>query len=292
MAQSGALVDLVATGARILEPDRRIIGAEIYPPPPGGISMRTADPEPRVKGTPGFVVASAETLAYAVATGVVGDPRSFKRPVRVTVPRALPTDDVLILRDKKGEQATAKKPPLLPTATLWKAAVTLDVHEGLPAGGPGALKLSVTGRAPTAPAAAPTAGAAVPAPAPSSAGAASVEESSGIALVLSTFDEVRSAVQHATELPSLRAILAPFIPSNAVAALASEGIAAFSIDAAGLEALKGQKSLALPAPAKWGDTVSATAGKAKVDLTWLAIGAERGWTHAGTSRTPPKTPSR
>ncbi len=292
LAQSGALVDLVATGARILEPDRRIIGAEIYPPPPGGISMRTADPEPRVKGTPGFVVASAETLAYAVATGVVGDPRSFKRPVRVTVPRALPTDDVLILRDKKGEQATAKKPPLLPTATLWKAAVTLDVHEGLPAGGPGALKLSVTGRAPTAPAAAPTAGAAVPAPAPSSAGAASAEGSSGIALVLSTFDEVRSAVQHATELPSLRAILAPFIPSNAVAALASEGIAAFSIDAAGLEALKGQKSLALPAPAKWGDTVSATAGKAKVDLTWLAIGAERGWTHAGTSRTPPKTPSR
>jgi aconitate hydratase len=289
LAQSGALVDLVATGARILEPDRRIIGAEIYPPPPGGISMRTADPEPRVKGTPGFVVASAETLAYAVATGVVGDPRSFKRPVRVTVPRALPTDDVLILRDKKGEQATAKKPPVLPTATLWKAAVTLDIHEGLPAGGPGALKLSVTGRAR---AAAPTPSAAVPAPSPSSPGAASAEESSGVALVLSSFDEVRSAVQHATELPSLRAILAPFIPSNAVAALASEGIAAFSIDAAGLEALKGQKSLALPAPAKWGDTVPATAGKAKVDLTWLAIGAERGWTHAGTSRAAPKTPSR
>jgi aconitate hydratase len=284
LAQSGALVDLVATGARILEPDRRIIGAEIYPPPPGGISMRTADPEPRVKGTPGFVVASAETLAYAVATGVVGDPRSFKRPVRVTVPRALPTDDVLILRDKKGEQTTAKKPPSLPTAVPWKAAITLDVLEGLPAGGPGALKLPVTGRSP-APAA--------PAPAPGSTSASGpTEESGGLALVLSTLDEVRSAVQHATELTSLRAVLAPFIPSSAVAALASEGIAAFSVDAAGLEALKGQKSLALPLPAKWGDTVPATAGKARIDLTWLAVGSERGWTHAGTSRVAPKASSR
>ena len=285
LAQSGALVDLVATGARILEPDRRIIGAEIYPPPPGGISMRTADPEPRVKGSPGFVVASAETLAYAVATGVVGDPRSFKRPVRVTVPRALPTDDVLILRDKKGEQVAAKKAPLLPTAMPWKAATTLDIHEGLPAGGLGAHKLSTaTGRAkPPTPSAAPASPASSP---------GAVEESSGIALVLSTLDEVRSAVQNATEMPTLRAMLAPFIPSSAVASLASEGIAAFSIDAAGLAAIKGEKLLALPAPAKWADLVPATAGKAKLNLTWLAIGSERGWTHAGTSRVPPKTSSR
>jgi aconitate hydratase len=286
LAQSGALVDLVATGARILEPDRRIIGAEIYPPPPGGISMRTADPEPRVKGTPGFVVASAETLAYAVATGVVGDPRSFKRPVRVTVPRALPTDDVLILRDKKGEQVSAKKPPLLPTAQPWKAATTLDLHDGLPAGGLGALARSATaGRARAA--VAPSNGG-IPAPPPSNA----AEPTTGLALVLTTLDEVRSVVQNATEMPSLRAVLAPFIPSSAVATLASEGIAAFSIDAAGIEALKGEKILALPAPAKWADTVPVTAGKAKVDLTWLAIGAERTWTHAGTSRAPAKASAR
>src|SRR5690606_18523638 len=110
---------------------RRVVTAEVYPPPRAGLSMRTADPEPRAsdapakeavpketpakdaaaketaanaaakdgRAAPRFVVASAETLAYAVATGSVGDPRSFKRPVRVTVPRALPTDDVLVLRD-------------------------------------------------------------------------------------------------------------------------------------------------------------------------------------------------
>ncbi len=164
LAQSGALVDLVATGARILEPDHRLVSGSIYPPPAGSASMRTADPEPRVPGAPSFVVASAETLAYAVATGSVGDPRSFKRPVRVTIPRALPTDDVLILREKKGDQATAKKAPALPAPNPWKGPLTLDVQEGLRAKGPA----NGTG------------------PAPPSAPA-----EHGVALLLSTLDEVR-----------------------------------------------------------------------------------------------------
>ena len=101
LTSSGALSDLVATGARLLEPDARLADGTLYPPPREGVSLRTAEP-------PGlgsafwqrapFVVASAETLAYAVATGEIGDPRGFKRPVRVTVPRVLPTDDVLIVR--------------------------------------------------------------------------------------------------------------------------------------------------------------------------------------------------
>src|SRR6185503_16070634 len=131
-AQSGALVDLVATGARIVEPDHRVVSGAMYPPPPGTVSMRTADPEPRVPGAPSFVVASADTLAYAVATGTVGDPRSFKRPVRVTIPRALPTDDVLILRDKKGEAPGSSKMPAAPPVVPWRGPLTLDVLEGLP----------------------------------------------------------------------------------------------------------------------------------------------------------------
>src|SRR4051812_8666615 len=103
LAQSGALVDLVATGARLLEPDPRILTGELYPPPPTGISMRAFDAEPTAPHLERAVVASAETIAFAVATGAVGDPRSFKRPVRVTVPRTLPTDDVLIVRKAKGK---------------------------------------------------------------------------------------------------------------------------------------------------------------------------------------------
>ncbi|MCK6591521.1 MAG: 3-isopropylmalate dehydratase, partial [Polyangiaceae bacterium] len=256
LAQSGALVDLVATGARIIEPDRRVVAAEIYPPPPGGISLRTADPEPRIKGAPAFVVASAETLAYAVATGAVGDPRSFKRPVRVTVPRALPTDDVLILRDKKGEQLAGKSAALAPSPLPWKGALTLAVLDGVPAFGAAAKSTKADGD--TGP--------------------------DGLALVLSTLDEVRAVAERASELSGVRAVVAPFVPSGAVALLAGEGIAAFSIDAGGLEALRGQKSVALPPPDKWGDTVQAAAGSSKIDVAWLAMGAERAWTHAGTSR--------
>lgn len=269
LAQSGALVDLVATGARIIEPDRRVVTAEIYPPPPGGLSLRTADPEPRIKGAPAFVVASAETLAYAVATGTVGDPRSFKRPVRVTVPRALPTDDVLILRDKKGEQLASKSGASAPAPVPWKSALTLAILEGVPS------NLSPS----TASNAAKPAGDGAPA-------------EDGLALVLSTLDEVRAVAERASELSSVRAVVAPFVPSAAVALLAGEGIAAFSIDGAGLEAIRGQKSVALPPPDKWGDTVQASVGSAKVDVAWLALGAERSWTHAGTARTAPAASSK
>jgi aconitate hydratase len=267
LAQSGALVDLVATGARIVEPDYRVVSGAIYPPPSGTLSMRTADPEPRIPGTPSFVVASAETLAYAVATGVVGDPRSFKRPVRVTIPRALPTDDVLILRDKKGVESSAKKAPVLPVAMPWKGPLTLHVQEGMVAALPSAEGHD---------------------PAPHNGAPALPDDISPfVALVLSTLDEVRAAVEHASGLASVRAVVAPFMPSTAVAALASEGIAAFMADAGALKAIKGQKSFALPAPSQWGDTVSATAGKNKVDVAWAATGVERTWTHAGTARTAP-----
>jgi aconitate hydratase len=263
LAQSGALVDLVATGARIVEPDRRLVTGEIYPPPPGGLSLRTADPGPRAPGSPSFVVGSAETLAYAVATGTVGDPRSFKRPVRVTVPRALPTDDVLILRDKKGDQSSATHAPATPAVAAWKGPATLDLHEGLPRAG---APTAATGR---------PAEAAKPVP---------LADGAGIALLLSSFDEVRAAVERG-DLAGVRAVVAPFVPSTAVSALASEGIAAFAAADAELDALKGQKSLSLPSPAQWGDTVPATAGKKNVAVAWLATGLERGWTHAGTART-------
>ena len=83
-----------------------------------------------------FVVASAETLSYAVATGEIGNPRSFKRPVRVNVPRALPTDDVLVVRERRAADAGPKKEraahPAVATAPApagWRGAQTLDVVE-------------------------------------------------------------------------------------------------------------------------------------------------------------------
>ncbi|MBK8257072.1 MAG: 3-isopropylmalate dehydratase [Polyangiaceae bacterium] len=266
LARAGALVDLVATGARILEPDRRLLTGELYPPAKAGTSLRTFDPEPKSPGTSPFVVASAETVAYAVATGTIGDPRSFKRPVRVTVPRALPTDDVLILRDKKGDQSASKKAPIAPTPVGWKTGASLDLVAGVP-------------------------------PRTSSLGApvstrADGPATQGQALVLSTLDEVRSATERAGELLSVRAVIAPFVPSAVVSMLASEGIAAFSADANAMEALSGQTSVSVPAQSQWADSVAVTTPKGRVDLGYLAVGSERAWLTAGTARTAPKTPAR
>lgn len=256
LAQAGALVDFIATGARIVEPDRRIATGELYPPGPDQLSMRTIEPMPRTQTAPSFVVASAETIAYAVATGAVGDPRSFKRPVRVTVPRMLPTDDVLVLRDRKPDATPTKRAPV-PQAIAapgWRAAATLELVEGLPARG--------------------------------------AEPKGPAALLLATLDEVRTAALSLVERDGVRAVIAPFIPSGLVSIFAASGVAALSADAATLKSLKGQRQVGLPALASADATspVTATAGKLRVALTWLAVGPERAWAANGTSRPAPAAP--
>lgn len=261
LASTGALADLIATGARLVEPDARVMTGELHPPVSGGLSARTHDLEPGSTAPKPVAIASAEALAYAVATGEMGDPRSFKRPVRVTIPRALPTDDVLVVRDRKGAAAGGEKksaPITSAPPTPWRAGQTLEVIDG-----PGHL---TNGKA----------------------------SATGLAVVCSTLDEVRELEARATELaPRVRAVVAPFIPSSAVALFSGLGIAALRVDAAGAKGLKGQRTMALPEPAKWaerGPTV-VTFGSQKVSLTWLALGAERAWANAGTAR-PPSSRSR
>jgi aconitate hydratase len=256
LASSGALADLIATGARIVEPDARIMLGELYPPPPGGISLRTCDPEPRAPVP--FAVASAETLAWAVATGEVGDPRSFKRPVRVTVPRTLPTDDVLVARGRDGaaraqralHSDTSKRiPPVLP-GVPWKGPQSLDLV------------------------------------APSHAVA---PNGKAVAVVCMTLDEVRQIAVRAADLaPTVRAVLAPFIPSGVVGLLSGVGIAALQVELATAKELKG--TLALPAPAQWAEKAPTTIAHAgdEIPLQWLALGAERLWATVGSARPAPK----
>ena len=256
LAAAGALTDLIATGARLVEPDARVVSGGLYPPPRTGVSMRTCDPEPRVAAGRSHVVASAETLAYAVAAGEVGDPRAFKRPVRVTVPRALPTDDVLIARKaQRGDAAPSSRGgkrdgAQSPGGHPWKAEQTLVLMEG-------AALSSAVGRA-----------------------ADAVNGESRAAVVCATLDEVRDLSGRALEIaPSVGAVLAPFIPSGLVALFSAAGIAAIRLDAAAIKGLKGQRTIALPAPSQWLERGATTiaVGAAKLPLTWLALGAERLW---------------
>jgi aconitate hydratase len=258
LSSTGALTDLIATGARLVEPDARMMTGELYPAVPGGLSARTHDLEPGAVAPKSVAIASAEALAYAVATGEMGDPRSFKRPVRVTIPRALPTDDVLVVRDRKGAAAAdSKRPaPIAPVApTPWKGGQTLDLVEG-----------------------------------PMHLANGSGTSGNGVVVVCTTLDEVRELTTRAAEIaPTVRAIVAPFIPSSSVSLFSGLGIAALRVDAAAAKGLKGQRTIALPEPGKWpekGPTV-VTFGTQKVPLTWLALGAERAWASAGTARPAP-----
>jgi aconitate hydratase len=273
LASTGALTDLIATGARLIEPDGRVVTGGIYPPPPGeGISARTFDPEPHASVQAPSIVASAETLAYAVASGEMGDPRLFKRPVRVTVPRALPTDDVLVVRERRPDPSLKKgAPPQVDPAVPWRGAQTLEVVEG------GAFASSR--------------GLAVPGP----SHAVPSNGKAGLAVVCTSLDEVRDLAMRAAELAStVRAVIAPFIPSGMVALFSGAGIAAIEADAAAAKGLKGQKTIVLPAPAQWaeGQTTPIALGAAKVALRWLALGTERAWTSAGSARPVPRDAAR
>ncbi len=262
LSASGALTDLLATGARLVEPDARVMTGELYPSTGGGISARTHDLEPGALSPKPVAVASAETLAYAVANGEMGDPRSFKRPVRVTIPRVLPTDDVLVVRDRKGTSDGSKKAAATAIApTPWKGSSTLELVDG-----------------------------------PARIGA--INGAGASAVLCGTLDEVREVVTRAPDIAqTVRAVLAPFIPSASVAVLSGLGIAAIRIDAGAQkslkESLKAGKTFALPAPSHFPDKepTQVALGAGKIALTWLARGAERSWASAGTAR-PPAAPAR
>ena len=107
-------------------------------------------------------------------------------------------------------------------------------------------------------------------------------------VLLGSLDGVRHLADHPLARAGLRAVIAPLVTSQVASSLAAEGIACFQADATSLGALKGASSLQLPHPSKWSEGVVATSGKTKLDLTWLAKGAEATWTTGGGIRVAPK----
>jgi aconitate hydratase len=169
--------------------------------------------------------------------------------VRVTVPRTLPTDDVLIVRKVKGKvkEADGGRGAQLEAPAIhgWS--------------GPETLPLVARRAAPEKPS----------------------------ALVLGTLDDVRWVARRAPELAgAVRAVIAPHIPAGVVALLAGTGILALRAEPEGLRVLSGQPSVGLPAPVEWNGKgkINVSAGGRSVELTLLAVGAERDWTVAGSAR--------
>jgi aconitate hydratase len=265
LARSGALADLIATGARLTEPDARVASGGLYPAPHRGMALRTCDPEANLAPRRVASVVSAETIAYAVATGEVGDPRSFKRPVRVVVPRVLPTDDVLISRRLERRDIALARPPTKvdrPAVPTWKTAQTLNlVQRG---------QLSQLRRLSPWNDSAP--------------GDVPQNAAAGVAVVCSTLDEVRDLSGVASDVSGyVRAVLAPYIPSSLVGLFSAEGIAAIRMDEGNAMDLKDEQTIAFPAPSDWAEWQSTpvSAGSVRLGLTWLARGPERAWATTG-----------
>ena len=247
LAQSSALVDLIATGARLVEPDFRVLTGQLYPPPSGCLSVRTYDPEPGQSENGAFIVASAETLAYAVATGVIGDPRLFKRPVRITVPRLLPTEDVLVVRkqrtkSKKAElPAEALAPALKAQLVTWQEALALGVVTNL---------------------AAPTG--------PSAFVAGNLQDLGWFAGRASSF------------IPALRVIVAPFVPSGWITLFSACGVLSLQADERQMSTLQKARLLTVTSPDRWQDCVPVDVDGETLELRWAANPEERQWAVSGT----------
>jgi aconitate hydratase len=246
LAQSNALVDLIATGARLLEPDFRVLNGQLYPPPQDGLSIRTYDPEPGQAENGSFVVASAETLAYAVATGTIGDPRLFKRPVRITVPRLLPTEDVLVVRKQRPKArkteapAEALAPPIRAQVTSWQQQLPLGILTSL-----------------TVP-------------------------SSPCAFVTGNLDELGWFAGRASAFgASLRVVIAPFVPSGWVTLFSACGVLSLQADERQMSTLRSARVLTVTPPERWLEGVPVDVDGEALLLRWAATPEERKWTVNG-----------
>lgn len=261
LARSDALVDLIATGVRLIEPDRRSLWGELYPARPFGVALRNADPEVSQTASPGLV-ASAETLAYAVAHGEIGDPRYFKRPVRVTVPRTLPTDDVLLARGQearggaKGKGRVDKKAADASEAPSSRNFVSPRTRGDLVETNELALV----------------------------AGRSFIDSPS--ALVTRDVADAFWLTETAAHTPGLRCLLAPHVPASIAVVLSGAGVIVLRVteeDALTLVTLAREKPalLFVPAPHHFPD--APTRLEARVghhvahafDAEWLARGGER-----------------
>ena len=185
----------------------------------------------------------------------MGDPRSFKRPVRVTVPRALPTDDVLVVRERRGRDVAkraAAAPPEAPPATSepapWKGPQTLDVID---ASSFHAL----------------------------ASGHANGKTQAPAAVLCATLGDVRAVLR--ADAPHVRAVIATFIPTPLVPLFSVRAVAALEVNPSSLDSLRAARTLTLPAPSEWPERDALVVSKHP--LRWLALGIERTWTTEGPS---------
>lgn len=115
LAGNGALADLVAAGARLLEAGCGPCIGMGQAPPSRGVSLRTINRNFRGRcGTKdaGVYLVSVETAAASALTGVLTDPRRLGEPPRVALPEKFALDDRMILPPaENGEEVAIIRGP-------------------------------------------------------------------------------------------------------------------------------------------------------------------------------------
>ncbi|MBE3581494.1 MAG: aconitate hydratase [Thermoanaerobacteraceae bacterium] len=135
LAQNGALADLIAAGARILECTCGPCIGMGQAPPSGGVSVRTFNRNFRGRsGTADASVylTSPEVAAATALTGVLTDPRDLGMPpISISMPERFPVDDsLLIFPPAAGTEVEIKRGPNikpLPAAQPLPEVVTAPV---------------------------------------------------------------------------------------------------------------------------------------------------------------------
>ncbi len=107
IAKNGALKDIIASGARIIESACGPCIGMGQAPPSGGISIRSFNRNfPGRSGTKdaNVYLASPETCVAAALTGYITDPRNLGKYPKVTLPKAIDIDDSGIIPPAKNAE--------------------------------------------------------------------------------------------------------------------------------------------------------------------------------------------
>ncbi|MEE1199222.1 MAG: aconitate hydratase, partial [Christensenellales bacterium] len=144
LAECGALNDILASGARILECACGPCIGMGFSPNSGGVSLRTFNRnfEGRSGTADGQVyLVSPETAVAAALTGVITDPRSLGDGLEITLPGIFRVDDSAVLRPADPDQAASleilrgpnikKFPNCLPQTDELRAELTLKVGDNI-----------------------------------------------------------------------------------------------------------------------------------------------------------------
>ena len=144
LAECGALGDLIAAGARILECACGPCIGMGFSPGSGGVSLRTFNRNflgrSGTKDAQVYLV-SPETAAASALTGVFTDPRTLGAPVEITLPEFFTVNDNMIdmpASEEEAESLTVERGPNIkpvpkgePTAETLSCSVILKVGDNI-----------------------------------------------------------------------------------------------------------------------------------------------------------------